>query len=101
MLFRSVERVGGVKYTIKDGVVYDAKKLLADVKKLVDDEKAKTGWKLKHISTLSWTLHDVQEPQSPEPVMTRSHSRASSSITCAVAGIDAPRLARLTMVLTP
>lgn len=40
-------RVGGVKYTIKDGVVYDAKKLLADVKKMVDDEKAKTGWKLK------------------------------------------------------
>ena len=40
-------RVGGVKYTIKDGIVYDAKKLLADVKKMVDDEKAKTGWKLK------------------------------------------------------
>ena len=42
-----VVRVGGVKYTIKNGVVYDAKKLLADVKKMVDDEKAKTGWKLK------------------------------------------------------
>src|SRR5436189_4404757 len=40
-------RVGGVKYTIKDGIVYDAKKLLADVKKIVDEEKAKTGWKLK------------------------------------------------------
>jgi hypothetical protein len=40
-------RVGGVKYTIKDGVVYNAKKLLADVKKIVDDEKAKTNWKLR------------------------------------------------------
>jgi imidazolonepropionase-like amidohydrolase len=30
-----VERVGGVKYTIKDGIVYDAKKLLADVEKIV------------------------------------------------------------------
>jgi hypothetical protein len=40
-------RVGGVKYTIKDGVVYDAKKLLADVKKIVDEEKAKTNWKLR------------------------------------------------------
>ena len=40
------QRVGGVKYTIKDGIVYDAKKLLADVKKMVDDEKVKTGWKL-------------------------------------------------------
>ena len=28
-----VMRKGGVKYTIKDGIVYDAKKLLADVKK--------------------------------------------------------------------
>ncbi len=41
-----VVRVGGVKYTIKDGIVYDAKKLLADVKKMVDDEKAKTGFKI-------------------------------------------------------
>jgi hypothetical protein len=35
-----------VKYTIKDGIIYDAKKLLADVKKMVDEEKVKTGWKL-------------------------------------------------------
>lgn len=40
-------RVGGVRYTIKDGIIYDAKKLLADVKKMVDDEKAKTGFVLK------------------------------------------------------
>ena len=31
-----VERVGGVKYTIKDGIVYDAKKLAADVAAMVD-----------------------------------------------------------------
>ncbi len=43
-----VVRVGGVKYTIKDGIVYDAKQLLADVKKMVDDEKIKRGnWTLK------------------------------------------------------
>jgi len=42
-----VVRVGGVKYTIKDGIIYDAKRLLADVKKMVDKEKAKTNWKLK------------------------------------------------------
>jgi hypothetical protein len=40
-------RSGGVQFTIKDGIVYDAKKLLADVKKIVDEQKAKTGWKLK------------------------------------------------------
>ena len=41
-----VVRKGGVKYTIKDGIIYNAKKLLADVKKMVDDEKAKTGFKI-------------------------------------------------------
>lgn len=43
----TVTRVGGVKYTIKDGIIYDAKKLLGDVKKMVDAEKAKTGFVLK------------------------------------------------------
>lgn len=41
-----VERVGGVKYTIKDGIVYDAKQLLEDVKKMVEEEKAKTNYKI-------------------------------------------------------
>lgn len=39
-------RKGGVKYTIKDGIVYDAQKLLADVKKMVDEEKTKSGFKI-------------------------------------------------------
>jgi len=34
-------RVGGVRYTIKDGIVYDAPALLDDVRKIVDD--ARTG----------------------------------------------------------
>jgi hypothetical protein len=38
-----VVRKGGVKYTIKDGIVYDAKKLLADVKAMVDEAKKKSG----------------------------------------------------------
>lgn len=42
-----VTRVGGIKYTIKDGVVYDAKQLLQDVKEMVKKEKDKTGWQLK------------------------------------------------------
>jgi imidazolonepropionase-like amidohydrolase len=36
---RRPERVGGVKYTIKDGIVYDAKKLLADVAAMVEKQK--------------------------------------------------------------
>jgi hypothetical protein len=42
-----VVRVGGVKYTVKDGIVYDAKALLADVAKMVAEEKAKTGFEIK------------------------------------------------------
>jgi imidazolonepropionase-like amidohydrolase len=34
------ERVGGIIYTIKDGIVYDAKKLLADVARMVEQQKA-------------------------------------------------------------
>jgi hypothetical protein len=33
------ERIGGVKYTIKDGIVYDAKALLADVAAMVEAAK--------------------------------------------------------------
>ena len=42
-----ITRVGGVLYTVKDGIVYDAKKLLRDVKHIVDTEKKKTNWQLK------------------------------------------------------
>ncbi|ADR22216.1 hypothetical protein MATR_01420 [Marivirga tractuosa] len=42
-----VIRAGGVKYTIKDGIIYDAKKLLEDVKKMVKEEKDKTGYEIK------------------------------------------------------
>jgi imidazolonepropionase-like amidohydrolase len=37
------ERVGGVKYTIKDGIIYDAKQLLADVAAMVERAKAKSN----------------------------------------------------------
>ncbi|MGI9551044.1 MAG: amidohydrolase family protein [Aurantibacter sp.] len=41
-----VVRAGGVKYTIKDGIIYDAKALLNEVKDMVAEEKAKTGYKI-------------------------------------------------------
>ncbi len=37
------ERVGGVRYTIKDGIVYDAKQLLRDVEEMVDAQKRERG----------------------------------------------------------
>jgi hypothetical protein len=33
------ERVGGIRYTIKDGIVYDAKRLLEDVAAMVEQQK--------------------------------------------------------------
>jgi imidazolonepropionase-like amidohydrolase len=33
------ERVGGIEYTVKDGIVYDAKQLLADVRAMVEAQK--------------------------------------------------------------
>jgi len=37
----AVERIGGIKYVMKDGILYDAKKLLHDVEVMVQDAKAK------------------------------------------------------------
>ena len=37
------KRVGGIRYTIKDGIVYDASKLLADVAAMVEKQKAERG----------------------------------------------------------
>lgn len=37
------ERVGGVLYTIKGGIVFDAKALLADVRQMVEEQKAERG----------------------------------------------------------
>ena len=41
------ERVGGVRYTIKDGIVYDAKQLLRDVEQMVEAAKQKPPEELK------------------------------------------------------
>ncbi|MFO8173776.1 MAG: hypothetical protein R6T96_05790, partial [Longimicrobiales bacterium] len=37
------KRVGGIEYTIKDGIVYDARELLADVREMVREAKAAEG----------------------------------------------------------
>jgi hypothetical protein len=34
-----VERVGGIQYVVKDGIVYEPKKLLADVAAMVQKQK--------------------------------------------------------------
>lgn len=42
-----VVRVGGVKYTIKDGIIYDAKELLKDVEEMVEKAKKEEGFEIK------------------------------------------------------
>ncbi len=59
------------------------------------------AWPRFKISTLSWTLHDVHDPQSPDPAITRSHWFASSSITLCGAGMEAPRFPRLITFAAP
>jgi imidazolonepropionase-like amidohydrolase len=40
-------RVGGVRYTIKDGIVYDAPALLADVRRMVRQAKESEGYQIR------------------------------------------------------
>ena len=42
-----VVRVGGVKYTIKDGIVYDSKKLLEEVRDMVREAKVKENFEIR------------------------------------------------------
>jgi len=41
-----VERVGGIKFTIKDGIIYDSKLLLEDVKKMVRKSKDELNYEI-------------------------------------------------------
>lgn len=38
-----VERIGGIAWTIKDGILYDARKLRAEIRQMVHDAKAARG----------------------------------------------------------
>jgi hypothetical protein len=38
-----VERVGGVRWTVKDGIVYDAPALLESVARMVAEQRAREG----------------------------------------------------------
>lgn len=42
-----VVRVGGIKYTIKGGIIYDAVELLNDVERMVQEAKGESGFKIK------------------------------------------------------
>lgn len=41
-----VQRVGGVRYTIKDGIVFDARQLLEDIRQMVERSKQELDFKI-------------------------------------------------------
>ena len=41
-----IVRVGGIRYTIKDGIVFDARQLLQDVRDMVQKAKDEEGYKI-------------------------------------------------------
>ena len=47
------QRVGGVRFTIKDGIVYDAKALLADVRRIVSAAKRREG--IDRLPDIDWS----------------------------------------------
>lgn len=40
---REVERIGGIRYTIKDGIVYDARELRRQIRDMVEQDKQRMG----------------------------------------------------------
>jgi len=60
-------RVGGVELTIKDGIVYDAPKLLADVRAIVAKAKEEAG------------RPELYQPGSPEDLPNRAGSAAPAA----------------------
>ena len=46
----------------------------------IDWQSVAVGLPCCWISMASWTLHDVQDPQAPRPVITASHRLTNSSI---------------------
>ena len=50
----NVIRVGGVKYTIRDGVVYNSRLLLEDIKKRVRDKKDELNYEIYQPGDNTW-----------------------------------------------
>lgn len=66
-------RVGGVAYTVKDGIVYDARRLLADVRAIVAKAKADAGRPLLYQPGSPDDLPNRQDGAAP-PAGTGPHS---------------------------
>jgi imidazolonepropionase-like amidohydrolase len=56
-----IERVGGVRWTIKDGIVYDAERLRADVRAMVDEQQAAGA----RVAQDAAAAQHVRDPDTP------------------------------------
>ena len=52
-----VVRVGGVKYTVKDGIIFDAKELLEDVREMVQAAKAREDFEILQPGISTGNMH--------------------------------------------
>ncbi len=59
-----VVRTGGVKYTIKDGIIYDSRKLLADVRRMVKEAKEATPAKAAKAAKAAKPAQPPPPPQA-------------------------------------
>lgn len=63
-----VVRAGGVKYTVKDGIIYDARQLLADVRRMVKTAKdAKAAKAAQDADKAKGDAKDTKEKPAPPP----------------------------------
>lgn len=75
-----VERVGGIQYTIKDGIVYDAKKLLDDVEEMVKNEKENTGESDDDTTGIKRPQNEKDLDLQVSTAVTSGHSIPSSTV---------------------
>ncbi len=71
------QRVGAVRYTIKDGIVYDARALLADVRRAVREAKDREGFEITQPGKAS-PSPQITSPSSGVARSNRSSEKAST-----------------------
>ncbi len=83
----TAERVGGVRWTIKDGIVYDAHQLLADVREMVRAEKQAGPGDTSSASASATTAAmkpAVESPPTAKPAAQAPAQPSDSSMLIAV-----------------
>jgi imidazolonepropionase-like amidohydrolase len=75
---RQVDRIGGIRFTIKDGIVYDAKQLLADVGQ--DGRQAATDEKVDDVPIVDPRRSRMRDPAGRAPHRLHINEVAASCV---------------------